>query len=178
LTYYERNLPHWHPEDAAIFLTWNLHGAMPKKPDIILPPGKRFAAIDHQLHAAATGPKWLNDERVARCVTDAFECGERELQLYELVAWVLVCNHVHLLIWPKAPLAGITKSVKNYSALRANAVLERRGSPFWQRESFDRWVRDRREFACVVAYIENNPVQARIVERPEEYRWSSAYHRQ
>src|SRR5690242_2955448 len=30
MTYYERNLPHWHPEGKAIFLTWRLFGSLPK----------------------------------------------------------------------------------------------------------------------------------------------------
>ena len=28
LTYYERNLPHWQPEGAALFVTWRLHGSL------------------------------------------------------------------------------------------------------------------------------------------------------
>jgi hypothetical protein len=27
--FYRRNLPHWHPPDATIFLTWNLEGSLP-----------------------------------------------------------------------------------------------------------------------------------------------------
>jgi hypothetical protein len=31
MTYYERALPHWQPEGAALFLTWRLHGSLPKE---------------------------------------------------------------------------------------------------------------------------------------------------
>src|SRR5258708_39605142 len=29
MTFYSRNLPHWHPEEACIFLTWRLYGTLP-----------------------------------------------------------------------------------------------------------------------------------------------------
>ena len=31
MTYYERDLPHWQPEEAGLFLTWRLHGSLPKE---------------------------------------------------------------------------------------------------------------------------------------------------
>ena len=50
----------------------------------------------------------------------------------------------------------------------------RTGEPFWQKESDDHWVRDQAEWERIAAYIENNPVQAGLVTRAEDYRWSSA----
>jgi hypothetical protein len=35
-------------------------------------------------------------------------------------------------------------------------------------------VQNEREFERIVAYIENNPVTARLADRPEEFAWSSA----
>jgi hypothetical protein len=51
----------------------------------------------------------------------------------------------------------------------------RYGEPFWQSESYDRWVRNDVEFRRIERYIEENPVRAGLVSAPEEYRWSSAY---
>jgi hypothetical protein len=45
---------------------------------------------------AATGPRWLEDERVAQCVVDALRYGERQPDLYHLRAWVLTVNHLHI----------------------------------------------------------------------------------
>jgi putative transposase len=39
--------------------------------------------------------------------------------------------------------------------------------------SYDRLVRDRREFERIKRYIEMNPVNAGLVSKPEEFRWSS-----
>ena len=50
-------------------------------------------------------------------------------------------NHVHLLVTPHVAPPKLLKSVKNFSAKRANELLGRKGNPFWQSESYDRWVR-------------------------------------
>ena len=172
-SYYERNLPHWQPEDAALFVTWRLHGTMPNKPDVIgLPPGKAFAAIDSAL-AKAPGPKWLADTRVAQCVADTLQYAQDQLHLYNLLAWVIMPNHVHILIDPKVPLPRIMQSVKNFSAKTSNQLLGRSG-PFWQDESYDNWARNANEIGRIMDYIELNPVSAGLVNRPEEWRWSSA----
>jgi len=93
-------------------------------------------AVDRELDRAATGPRWLDDERVAQCVVDALRYGEHELHLYRLRAWVLMRNHVHILIYPEADVSRITKAVKNFSARCANKILGRTGQ-FWQDESYD-----------------------------------------
>ena len=133
--------------------------------------------MDRELDAAATGPRWLQEERVARCVVDALQFGERQLGLYHLRACVLMVNHVHILIQPEAKLSRITKAIKNYSARQANAILGRTGQPFWPDESYDHWVRGPEEFEKIVRYIEQNPVAAGLVKRAETRRWSSAFGR-
>jgi REP element-mobilizing transposase RayT len=175
--YYERRLPHWHPNDAAIFVTWRLHGSLPRTagPAVDLPAGKAFVAMDRELAAAAQGPTWLKDERVARAVYDALRFGEERLRLYRLQAWVLMSNHVHMLIEPNAELPRITRGIKSFSAKTSNEILGRTGEPFWRDESYDHWVRNQREFGKIVQYIEFNPVAAGLVQRPEDWRWSSAY---
>ena len=172
----ERHLPHWQPEGAALFITWRLHGSLPKIPAPIQyqSAGKTFAAVDRVLDRAATGPRWLVDERVARCVVDALKYGEANLHLYELRAWVLMVNHVHILIYPEADLSKITRSIKNFSARQANRILGLTGQPFWQDESYDHWARGPEEVEKIVRYIEENPVSAGLAQKVEDWRWSSA----
>jgi putative transposase len=64
--------------------------------------------------------------------------------------------------------------LKGVTAREANRFLGRTGESFWQRESYDHWVRDSGELERIVAYIEDNPVKAGLVVRAEDYRWSSA----
>ena len=181
LTYYERHLPHWQPEGAALVLTWRLHGSLPKAVKVTVETSKQqsmgttFAAMDRELDKADSGPRWLLDRRVAQCVVDALQYGERQLRLYRSRAWVLMVNHVHILIYPQARLSRITKAVMNFSARQANAILGRTGQPFWQDESYDHWVRSPEELEKIVRYIEKNPVAAGLVDRVEDWRWSSAF---
>jgi hypothetical protein len=60
--------------------------------------------------------------------------------------------------FPPSPLppAGPLSSGQAF-ARDANRVLGRTGEPFWQKESYDHWVRNRNEFEKIRAYIEMNP---------------------
>jgi REP element-mobilizing transposase RayT len=90
-----------------------------------------------------------------------------------------MANHVHVFLKPKgdATIERITKHVKGFTAREANLFLGRTGQKFWQDESFDHWSRDKDEFFRIIKYIENNPVKAGLVKRPEDWPWSSAAER-
>jgi REP element-mobilizing transposase RayT len=82
-------------------------------------------------------------------------------------------NHVHILILPRTDPRRITHWLKGRSAKEANAILGRTGA-FWQHESYDRFVRNEKEFCRTAKYIENNAVAAGFVSRAEDWRFSSA----
>jgi REP element-mobilizing transposase RayT len=176
--FYRRNLPHWQPDRCSIFLTWRLHGSLPKGFAELLrkrsgEPGKQFLEADHMLDAPTGGPIWLNDPEIAGLTQGAIERGA-ELGHYVLRAWAIMPNHVHVLLDPLVPLARLTMGIKRASAKDANAKLGRVGLPFWQDESFDHWIRNPGQFARIQTYIESNPVTARLCARPEDWPWSSA----
>ncbi len=83
-------------------------------------------------------------------------------------------NHVHTLIEPLGELSQVMHWLRGRTARKANRVLGRAGAPFWQSESFDRWIRDESEFYKFKEYIETNPVRAGLATRPEDWPWSSA----
>ena len=176
---YRRRLPHWQLDETPIFITWRLWGSLPAAKRIpgnvaSCSPGQRFVAADRMLDLRMDGPRWLNDERIALLLTGTIWIGESELRFYQLHAWSIMPNHVHLLITPRVPLPVVTRWLKGSTARKANLILGRTGKAFWQDESFDRWVRSQTEFDKVVAYIENNPVKAGLVDSPELWPWSSA----
>ncbi|RPI20079.1 MAG: hypothetical protein EHM65_00400, partial [Acidobacteriales bacterium] len=126
MSYYQRNLPHWHPEGAPLFVTWRLFGSLPASEPRSLPaqaPGQVFRAIDRELDRAACGPAWLKDHRVAECVAAALRFGEQQLGFYDIDAYVVMPNHVHVLLCPHVSLARITNTVKGFTARRANQIL-------------------------------------------------------
>jgi putative DNA methylase len=170
-------LPHWQPDGAALFLTWRLDGSVPRECCTAGPekdPGRQFVEKDRILDRATSGPTWLADPRVALLVADALKYGEASLQLYELAAWVIMPNHVHLLVNPRAPIAKINQSIRGYTGHEANRILGRTG-PFWQHESYDHWARNGAEFGRIASYIERNPVTAGLVGTSQGWQWSSAF---
>ncbi len=122
------------------------------------------------------GACWLGHDRIAEVVENAmlrFD-GVR----YRLLAWVVMPNHVHALIetLEGLPLGRTVHSWKSYSASQANRLIARRGR-FWYPDYFDRYIRDDQHLAAVVAYIEENPVNAGLVKSTDEWRWGSAFNR-
>ncbi|MDD3553580.1 MAG: DUF1156 domain-containing protein [Deltaproteobacteria bacterium] len=115
----------------------------------------------------------LREPRIAMLVENAllhFD-GER----YHLMAWCVMPNHVHALIEtiPGHALHDIVHSWKSFTATKANEWLGRQGA-FWQREYHDRFIRDSKHLQQAVEYIEQNPVKAGLVEKADEWRFSSA----
>jgi putative DNA methylase len=170
-----RRLPHIYPEGKWLFVTWHLNGSLPH--DRYPPPGLRageaFVWMDRCLDTTRFGPMYLRREELARIVVNSLQRGV-EIGHYELRACVVMGNHVHALLLPKVAPAHLLGALKGCSAREANRALGMTGRPFWQAESYDHWVRDEREFDKIVGYIEDNPVKAGFVARPEDYVWSSA----
>jgi putative transposase len=181
MTFYRRNLPHWQPEKESVFLTWRLYDSWPRgtgTPACEPSAGRQFVQVDRILDAAASGPLWLKDPRIAEDVVAAIHRGAATLKQYKLHAYVVMANHVHMLITPAVALARITKGLKGVTARAANRILARIGKPFWLDESYDHWVRNEKEFDRIVSYIENNPLAAGLVARAEDWPWSSARRQQ
>lgn len=197
---YRRNLPHWQPYGVPIFLTWRLADSLPaevvaalveehnllrKDPrwsddnqDWALRRQKQiFAKVDRLLHDAADSPHWLAQPEIAQLVCDALH--EFDTVLYKLYAYVIMPNHVHVVLEPgfdealqtPVPLRLITQKIKGIAARQANLLLERTGQPFWSRESYDHWMRTPQEFERVLAYTLNNPIHAGLVTDWDAWRW-------
>ena len=171
---HRRHLPHYYPDDAHIFLTFRLYGSLPNlKPELYPTPGHAFLAADRALHANRSGPRWLSDTRIAQMLAAKLENGHGNGR-YEISAWVIMPNHVHVLLLPRVELSAITRWLKGTSGYAANRTLDRNGRRFWQDESYDHWVRSEKEFIRIVNYIEANPVGAGLCDRPEDWPYSSA----
>src|SRR6266478_113059 len=117
IMFYERNLPHWHPEGRAIFLTWRLYGSLPENVLAQLKQtkdrrGRQFARAEQFLDKGAFGPLWLRNPDIARIVQASLLKGFRDLNHYTLLAYVLMPNHVHVLFDPFISVARITNGIK------------------------------------------------------------------
>ncbi len=171
-----RRLPHAYPQGKWLFLTWHLHNSLPHgkyPPPGKLSAGKAFVWMDRYLDQAFTGPLFLRKPELADMLVESLHKGVA-LGHYERGAFVVMANHVHVLLLPRIPPSRLLQSLKGFTAREANRILGRTGEAFWQAESYDHWVQDQKEYGRIAAYIENNPVKAGLVERAEDYRWSSA----
>jgi putative transposase len=193
---YQRHLPHQVPEGFPIFLTWNLKAAIPKhvveelrqeKERLEKKPPRAgetasakkirvskmmFAMTDRFLDRATDGPMHLKDPEAAKIVEDSILFGVS--QRYDLFAWCVMANHVHVLITPHWEMEDITQGIKGYTAYQINGLQKARGRVFWQDESYDHWARDEAEMLRIIEYIENNPVVAGLCRCSEDWPWSSA----
>jgi REP element-mobilizing transposase RayT len=139
---------------------------------------KYFQNFDNLLHKSDNNNKWLSKPEIASIVKEAIE--SRDGKEYELISYVIMPNHVHMVIIPRNSeentktqpykTAYLLKSLKWFTAMECNKKLKRKGA-FWQHESYDHVVRNVEELKNIVLYISNNPVKAGLVERFEEYQW-------
>lgn len=154
------------------------------KPDFERKWFKKFESI---LDGSECGPTWLSDDRVAAQVAESLHY--RDGKVFRLDAFSIMPNHFHVLFKPLRienkpedlmqpalddvyhSLASIMKSLKGYTARRANRLLNRTGE-FWAHESYDHYVRNAEEWERIEAYILNNPVKAKLIGDWREWKWS------
>jgi len=177
MAYYERRLPHCDLIGVPIFVTFRLHGSLPAGrvfPPAGLRSGKAFVAMDRALDTATTGPMFLRIPDIAESVRKAIVDGDRRFGRYNVHSFVIMPNHVHLLVTPHVRTKDWSGPLKGYTGHEANRILGISGKPFWQDESYDHLVRNDREFDRITNYIEYNPVKAGLAATPQHWRWSSA----
>ena len=88
-------------------------------------------------------------------------------------SWVLMPNHVHLILVP-ADADGLRRALAPVHRRYAGAIhaRQRRTGHFWQGR-FGAVAMDEAHLAAAVRYVALNPVRARLVERAQDWRWSS-----
>ena len=200
--YYARNLPHWQPQEGVFFITGRLEGSLPIKVIIELMASREtkiaeirenkpqlsdlevqkalkaekelyFGKFDDLLDNPTSGPLFLAQKPIAQLLADAFQRGYRE-NYYKLVCYTIMSNHFHAVLYKiQRPLFRITQSLKSCTAIESNRLLERtKGEKFWQRETYDRLIRDRPEFIQKIQYTLNNPVKAGLVKNWRDWEFS------
>jgi putative transposase len=102
--------------------------------------------------------------------------GYRRDRRYHLHAFVIMPEHVHLLL---TPAGGITieraiQFIKGGYSYALGAQLGRKRE-IWQRGFTDHRVRDPQDYERHRDYIHQNPVKRRLVESAPEYRYCSAF---
>ena len=179
-------LPHWTKAGSTYAVTFRLHDSLPQKvlaawlferDDIVrtaLQMGRPLSKHEEkrlrQLHSERVetyldgghGACWMKDGRIAQIVSRALMRFDGEL--YDLLAWCVMPNHVHVIVRPYAghELPGVVHSWKSFSAKAANKTLGRKGV-FWQAEYYDHLIRDEADFLHCLHYLLTNPEVAGLL---------------
>ena len=100
----------------------------------------------------------------------AAHCGAASVEVW---AWCLMPNHVHLILVPSDP-DGLRRALARVHRIYAGTIQARRKRTghFWQGR-FGAAVMDEPHLAAALRYVSLNPVRARLVERAQDWRWSS-----
>jgi putative transposase len=100
----------------------------------------------------------------------AAHCRESEVEVW---AWCLMPNHVHLVLVPSDP-DGLRRALARVHRRYAGIIQARRkrSGHFWQGR-FGAVAMDEEHLAAALRYVSLNPVRARLVERAQDWRWSS-----
>jgi REP element-mobilizing transposase RayT len=146
-----------------------------------LPEDKRDA------HRRATIEKWLDAGMGCCALRHPAVAGIVQNALfhadglrYRLLAWCIMPNHAHILI---QPLTSLTRIVQAWKGFMGNWAMSHNvelglgipGKRFWQREMWDRYIRDETHLRNAIMYIHENPVKVRLCRVPEAWRWSDAF---
>jgi putative transposase len=171
-------LPHRDAPGLLQFLTFRLHDSFPASrrgewEALLRIEDNRQRRIQLEEYLdRGHGVCWLGRPEIAALAEGALRYfhGQR----YELLAWAVMPNHVHVLvqIW-ETPLASLARSWKRYVAREANKLLHRAGH-FWERDYWDTYMRDEEQLARARRYTEQNPVKAKLIREAKDWPWGSA----
>ncbi len=174
-------LPHFDAPGVTQFITLQLHDSFPVmrraewEPILNEPNGSTKRRNLEAWLDRGHGDCWLRRRDIAEVVEQVlFETGGRDCRMQ---AWVVMPNHVHLVvdIWD-VPLAKLINVWKGKTARFANVLLKRTGK-FWQGDYFDTLIRNEAHLQRAIRYTDQNPVKAFLVKTAREWPWSSARHR-
>lgn len=178
-TEWGNNLPHWRQGGVIYFVTFRTADSLPqarleqlkaeREHWLKCHPEPRNAAQTREYHRLFTARRhrWLDEGHgacllkngeVRSTVEETLRKWDGELAGYALDEFVIMPNHVHVLVAPAAgqSLSEMVRTWKSVSAHRINKMLERRGA-LWQEESWDHIVRSPRHLDRYRQYIQNNP---------------------
>jgi putative transposase len=116
---------------------------------------------------------YLNDDHSRLVVEETLE-QLRQRHQFSLFGYVIMPNHIHLLLTePKLqPLAAMLSVLKKETSRR----LKGERSQFWQNRYYDFNVLIHEKLTEKLKYIHRNPVERGLVQKPEDWEWSSCRH--
>ncbi len=192
-TYYKNRLPHIAPIGAEFFITFRLADSLPVSVVQSLKDEMDFSIqklkkekpknfkylinqlkhdfsfkYDHYLDHKPYGNCYLKNENVAQIVADKIHKFDGEY--YELEAFIIMPNHVHLLFDTSLQMENEGIDLEsNYFQL--DKIMGRKGT-FWMKDSYDHYIRNEKDWENILEYIINNPVNAGLVDDWKDWKFT------
>jgi len=171
-------LPHFDAPNVTQIVTINLADAIPVTRRAEWEPLLQLADTSESRRRLEAwldrgfGRCWLRRAEVPAIVETELLAGHKHN--YQLQAWVIMPNHVHLVVdvW-QTPLSRLIKQWKGATAVACNRFLRRDGQ-FWQEDYWDTLIKNPKHLLQAIRYVENNPSKAKLALDPKQWRWSSA----
>ena len=193
-------LPHYDAESKIQFITYRLADSLPRQVRVKLKnqtyeslseehKEQRRNLIESTLDKGF-GSCVLRNPRCADIIVEAWSYFDKTR--YDLIAYTVMPNHVHLIIktyqaykvgdlvksWKAHTAKEIRKLyVKDSQTAEYNSALPnilQSGNAFWQREYWDRFIRNEDHLRKSVDYIFKNPVKAGLCKSIFDWKWSNA----
>ncbi len=197
---HRRFLPHYQEPGQIISLTWRLEGDLPQQirttlkelklqmvkmkaspkgaisSDLYQKYSDTITRYDAQLGRHRSAGLDLSKPEIASIITTAFHF--YDARLYDLHAFCVMPNHVHLLVRPLpqangdfALLSDIVCRIKSYTAKQiiASGIQTK---TVWRADYFDRFIRHQKDYYLAVEYILNNPLKAELAEKQRDWPFS------
>jgi REP element-mobilizing transposase RayT len=200
--FYRRNLPHFVPKGATLFVTFRLVGSIPvhvlaelheeskrlmlqiqemedgaARREALDREGRRFfGRYDAVLDSAAEdSPQWLNQPDIAQIMAKSMLYWD--MKRFSLLVYCIMSNHVHVVFTPLRvddENVALEKIMQGLKGYSAHKAnkILKRKGQFWHHESYDHFARDQDELRRIVKYVLNNPVVAGLVDEWQDWPWS------
>ena len=171
------NLPHRNKEALIQSITFRLADSLPQNVlKEIETKIKHLSELQGEKEKRKKYEYWLDkglgccalaNREMAQVVQEALQ--HHDGDKYDLLAWSIMPNHVHVLIKTSGDLVRIIQSWKSFTGKWAlannkkyNLGIDSDAKQFWMPEYWDRFIRDEGHFNNTVRYILNNPVKANL----------------
>lgn len=182
------HLPHRNKEGIIQFITFRLADSLPQ--DVLKTIELEIKTLSTSEKDNAKRKKYqkfldrgngscaLKHPKMAQTMCNALK--HHDGDKYNLLAWSIMPNHVHVLIKANSNISRILQSWKSFTGRWAvknnekyNLGLPKDATAFWMPDYWDRFIRDAKHFNNTVKYILDNPEKAKLPKESVAYRYTA-----
>ena len=183
------NLPHRNRDNLIQSVTFRLSDSLPQ--EVLSEMEEELKTLPEtrrEVEKRMRHEKWMDkglgccalaNPEMAQVVFDALKYYDGDK--YNLLAWSIMPNHVHVLIEAKSNLNKIIQAWKSYTgkwAFANNEIhelgIDKGAKHFWMSEHWDRFIRNRIHFENTLKYILDNPKNANLHASNIAYRFTGS----